>query len=430
MVARITEYQRIRRARPGIQETEARLKAINRILAGGVPRQSTLDKWGLSHADVNKLRTDKGLDPIDFSLRPTRCTRASPCVQVSDDSVVVDQEPLPESPDPEQLPRPSGKILGKSASLQDVLRSIEGIRGKQQLLPSGRPAKNKDGSAKKLADSTVKQYADGMRIIAHTVGCADKDNFIACLKDTEKVLGKLRERYPKKVSLKKALGVIVSVAKYIPDFKKVLGAEAHDFYRNEMIGSIKAAEKDAVERTESDSAIPIDTIKVKLKDIANKFGKASEKYLEAKLQVELTGIRDDLGNITIVESERKAKQTGVDNYYVPRTRKLVIKKFKTSKEHPPYEFTLNAANAKLISDSLRKNRRTTLFPMRVGRRVTKTFADAGLPGVGVNSIRHSWITKLLGNNPSEANVNRIAAKFKHSPTMTLRYFRNGEQSND
>jgi hypothetical protein len=38
MVADITIYQRIRRARPGIQESESRNMAIQRIVAGSIPR--------------------------------------------------------------------------------------------------------------------------------------------------------------------------------------------------------------------------------------------------------------------------------------------------------------------------------------------------------------------------------------------------------
>eukprot|EP00873_Tetraselmis_striata_P028813 jgi/Tetstr1/449077/TSEL_036290.t1 len=161
---------------------------------------------------------------------------------------------------------------------------VDGIRGKQQILASGKPAKNKDGSVKKISDSTVKQYVDGMRLIGETTGCADQPDFVACLRDTDMVIAKLRKRYPSDVSLKKQLGIIASASKYLPDFRRALGEEAHQVYRDGMIASIKAAEERAISQTESKTAIPLNLIKEGLDDIAEKFGKDSDKFLEAKLQ--------------------------------------------------------------------------------------------------------------------------------------------------
>lgn len=61
----------------------------------------------------------------------------------------------------------------------------------------------------------------------------------------------------------------------------------------------------------------------------------------------------------------------------------------------------------------------------MGGRVAKTFSSVGIPAIGVRAIIHSWITNLLGKNPSEANVRRFAKRFKHNPTTTLRYFQGG-----
>eukprot|EP00873_Tetraselmis_striata_P006190 jgi/Tetstr1/426454/TSEL_016755.t1 len=102
---------------------------------------------------------------------------------------------------------------------------------------------------------------------------------------------------------------------------------------------------------------------------------------------------------------------------------MVIRRFKTSGIHPAYDLTVNSGTAKLLAESLRREPRDELFTRtRIGRRVADVIADVGLPGVGVNAIRHSWITHLLRGNPSEANIRRTVAKFKHSPAMTTRYF--------
>jgi hypothetical protein len=315
------------------------------------------------------------------------------------------------------------KKTGKSGmSLRDVMTMIEGITGKQQITPLGKPAKKKDGTAKMLLDSAVKQYGGGMRLIGEITGCGDKDDFVACLRDTDMVIAKLRKRYPKDSILKKSLGVLTASAKYLPDFRRALGEDAHQVYRDNMVLAIKAAEAESIEQTESRSIIPIDRIKSALADVRKKFVEGP-KFIEAMLQVQHAGIRDDLGDISVVESERKAKQQDSENYYVPRTKRLVIRSFKTENEHSPYEFTLTSEQAKLIDASLAKNPRTKLFKRGVGTRVSRTFKTARHPQIGVNVIRHSWITNLLGNNPSEANIRKIAERFKHSPTMTTRYFR-------
>ena len=43
-------------------------------------------------------------------------------------------------------------------------------------------------------------------------------------------------------------------------------------------------------------------------------------------------------------------------------------------------------------------------------------------GVKVNHVRHSMISMLLKEDHTEANARKIASKFKHSWTMTMRYF--------
>eukprot|EP00873_Tetraselmis_striata_P001697 jgi/Tetstr1/421961/TSEL_012860.t1 len=257
---------------------------------------------------------------------------------------------------------------------------------------NGKPAKKPDGSPKIISDSSVDQYKRGVRAIAEIAACGAREDFGKCLRDHEAVIGKVRDRYPKENSFKTIIGSIVSTAKYIKPFRDTLGQEAHDAYHEAMVGSIVKAETHAIIDTETQTVEPLDEIKKGLDEIGNKFGKQSDRYLEAKLQ-------------------------------------LVIAEFKTAKSYPPYEFKLSRENADLVADSLERKPRKKLFPARVGRRVAAAFEDVGLD-VGVNAIRHSWITTLIGSNPSEANVRRVAAKFKHKPVMSLRYFRGAPPSEE
>eukprot|EP00873_Tetraselmis_striata_P022521 jgi/Tetstr1/442785/TSEL_030869.t1 len=368
-MATSAQYQRDRRSRPGVRDTESRRRALDRIAADHVPRAATLAKWGISAEDVNRIRAQKDLPPLDFGNEP---------------------------PEAQVHPKSSG-----SQTVQDILAKVDAIRGKQMIGRNGKPAKKPDGSPKIISDSSVDQYKRGVRAIAEIAACGAGEDFGKCLRDHEAVIAKVRDRYPKENSFKTIIGSIVSTAKYIKPFRDTLGQEAHDAY-HEAMG---------------------------LDEIGNKFGKQSDRYLEANLQVDLAGIRDDLSSVAIVQSERTAQQKGIKNFYVPQTRKLVIAEFKTAKSYPPYEFKLSAQNADLVADSLKRKPRKKLFPARVGRRVAAAFEDVGLD-VGVNTIRHSWITTLIGSNPSEANVRRVAAKFKHKPVMSLRYFRGAPPSEE
>lgn len=315
-------------------------------------------------------------------------------------------------------------------TLATLLNRIEGMRTAIKLNKSNQPV----ATGETLSSSTVRQYRDGMRLIAETTGCDSSPDFIACLRDTATVYRKLRNRYSKDASIKKSFGVITSVAKYIPEFKAALGDSAHAFYRGEMILNIKSAEAAATAATETQSVIPINTIRAKLADIEQRFGAVSNKHLEALLQVELIGIRDDLGDISVVANQKEAASLGAANYYIPRTRTLVIRKYKTSNVpgYKPYRFVLPVRTGKLVAESLKRAPRGKLFPALVGRRVAKTFQDAGLDGVTVNTIRHSRITDLLNaaGGPSEANVTRVAEAHKHSKAMTLRYYRGGPPADD
>eukprot|EP00873_Tetraselmis_striata_P045981 jgi/Tetstr1/466245/TSEL_010801.t1 len=354
-MATTAQYQRDRRSRPGVRDTESRRRALDRIAADHVPRAATLAKWGISAEDVNRIRAQKDLPPLDFGNEP-------PEAQV-------------------HLPESSGS---GSQTVQDILAKVDAIRGKQMIGRNGKPAKKPDGSPKIISDSSVDQYKRGVRAIAEIAACEAREDF----------------------------------------GKDTLGQEAHDAYHEAMVGSIVKAETQAIIDTETQTVEPLDEIKKGLDEIGNKFGKQSDRYLEAKLQVDLAGIRDDLSSVAIVQSERTAQQKGIKNFYVPQTRKLVIAEFKTAKSYPPYEFKLSTENANLVADSLKRKPRKKLFPARVGRRV-----DVGVD-VGVNTIRHSWITTLIGSNPSEANVRRVAAKFKHKPVMSLRYFRGAPPSEE
>ena len=135
--------------------------------------------------------------------------------------------------------------------------------------------------------------------------------------------------------------------------------------------------------------------------------------------------------MVVVDSEAEAERRRLQKYYVPATRRLVIKRFKTSKLYPPYDFTLNAPVAKLLDASLRRDPRPYLLH-KTGEsaRVSALFQEAGLGKLGVREIRRSHITARMRRNPGAKGLEAVAAEFKHSPEMTTRYYRGGDVRGD
>ena len=424
---RNARYQREFRQRNGDQIE--RQRAMARIVAGKVPQKKTLEKYGISPEEVNRSRRENGFEPVDFGMFHVTC-RKDDCVQVPAEA------PAPQTPEPEEVPVSSPALRNKARAgdkvtkLGDVRTRISMLEGEPKLDKNGEVVR-KNGVIQNIEGSTVKQMRDKIDLIARTIGCAGaSDDLVECLKDTDKAIAKMRERWPKDVSFKTAVGNIVSIAKYIPGFRQALGAAPLKKYRDLMLGAIKTSTDEATARTETKSVVPIKSIRAKAKEVAKKFGEASLEAIATNLQSNLVGLRDNLSGVSIAKSARDAKSRGLVNYYVPRTKSLVITKFKTSKDHEPYRFTLNESIAKAIAKSLKENPREYLIAKTgVGKMVKKAFEKVGFDGVGVNEVRHSQITDLLKKNPSEANVKRVAEQFKHSPMMTLRYYR-GEDPND
>ena len=425
---RNARYQREYRARNAA--TYGLQRAMARITEGKVPQRATMERYGITPEQVNRVRTENGMETVDFGLFPVTC-RKPECVQVKPNA--ADRK----APEPEAVPAPSTALLrkrkrssAKGMKLDEIVGKISALKGETKLDKTGQPVR-KAGVVQKIEDSTVKQMRDKFGLIARTIGCAtEDDDIVACLRDTDKAVAKMRDRWPKDVSFKTAAGNIVSLSKYIPGFGEALGAAPLKVYRDLMMGNIKSSTEEAVARTETRTVTPIGKIRTAVRAVANKYGKTSPEAIATNLQTNLDGLRDNISGVAIVKTPRDAEFRDIKNYYVPSTKRLYVSKFKTSKEFPPYDFTLNDTIANTIAKSLKDNPREYLVAKTgVGRLVKKAFEEVGLPGVGVNEIRHSQITDLLKKKQGEAHVNHVARLFKHSPTMTLRYVR-GENPND
>jgi len=444
---RNARYQREFRARHG--EVVARQRVTKRIAMGGVPRGPTLAKYNLTPDAVNAIRKEHDLPPLDLSKFPTICRKPETCVQVpvekpraptasksttatqtkSTRSIATQTETPTETPSEtptETPPTSSGpspkKNPGKGMTIATLADKIKGLVGEPRLKPNGDVAR-KDGKVLTLSEKTVDDYVSKLDFIARLIACSGDKDFAGCLRDYKSVIPKLRANWSNVNSLKAQFNVIVAAAKYIPEFKEGLG-DAFDVYRGDMMIELKKSEKKTVEDTDTKTVTAIKTIRDKAKVVAKKFGDSSIEALATHLQSHLIGLRDNLSGVRVVKSAAEAKRGGIPNYYVPRSKKLVITKFKTSNHFPAYDLKIADSIAKRIATSLKENPRDFLIREKgVGDYVKRTFAKVGLDGIGVNEIRHSQISSMLRANPGAAAVARVASQFKHSPEMTLKYYR-------
>ena len=100
---RNARHQREFRARNA--EGIARQRAMKRIAGGQTPRMETLAKYGIDPEDVNKIRRENGMEPIDFSLLPVTCRKPEKCVQVPREAPEI------KAPDAKDVPRPSERLI-------------------------------------------------------------------------------------------------------------------------------------------------------------------------------------------------------------------------------------------------------------------------------------------------------------------------------
>lgn len=214
-----------------------------------------------------------------------------------------------------------------------------------------------------------------------------------------------------------------SFGKYSPDFKRYVGENALN-KAGEFLSSIsESIEEDAVDRTEDKGFTEPSAEELRRgADLIERFyGRGSRSHLAAVLHLECIGVRDDLQSVIIVNQDEG--QEG--NYYAIATGDLWIQEHKTAAQHGPYHFRLSKAIREMIEASLDDQPRAhLLWGSPLSPVLKKAYAQVGIKITGTNSFRHAFITEMIKNNPSAKNVARVAKIFKHSPDMTMKYFRN------
>ena len=226
---------------------------------------------------------------------------------------------------------------------------------------------------------------------------------------------------------KDLFATILAVAKRSSKFKEWVGEDGLSAYLAEVKkGNEKVVKKSESATSDEEMSIPsIQSLMEALPKIQEKLGETSSMFLAAYLQVNIVGLRDDLGAIRVVSkfNPKFPKQ------YVKSNGRLYISEFKTSKTYGPYDIKLEKGVRAVIDKVLKS------FPDRkflvtesltAGDLVRKAFSKAGMK-VSVNTIRHAQVSELIDKNPTSIpHIQEGAERFKHSEAVHRTYYRKTE----
>ena len=310
----------------------------------------------------------------------------------------------------------------------------------------GSVLKDKQGEVCYLKNQTLKSLQRALASLVDVIGCSNTEDIVACLRQFRSNMEKLQKEYTDPCKLTDLLGVIGSLRKYVPEFRRQMGQEILEKYQEKMIANIEACRKNDETKTRDPKyAVPkFERIEAVVPKIKQEWGEDSMEYLASYLQTKLIGLRSDLGLVRVVASEQEAKDEGAPNYYVRtkdlKKQKIVITKFKTSHDYEPYNFQLPEAVAKTIEKTFGKEQ--THPPLKdrkwlLSRLDGRAFSQGAYGGllqkafkkvkhdlgpVGIYTIRHSMETKMIGSATTDTQgINEVATKFKHTPSMALGY---------
>jgi hypothetical protein len=377
--------------------------ALAKYITGKVvPRQATLEKFGLTIESYNKLRKEHGLPAIDYTLYQSG------------------REHVPK--------QPKGKrARTKRGTFAPVLRLIEIKEGLLKLYET----KDKGIRTAQTVESLNKAFRRCVEI-AQADYTGDRDNIYPVLENPNKLLESLRnERWHlSEISIYTYYHAVVECLNKI--FPHLYSPEIMQIY-NETNDSLNVRQKSIrVSRMLNDSILPYNKVQ---KKIIAKFGKISKENLYIELMKQVI-MRDDIGSIRFTKKE-DIPNTG--NWLLYRGHRnsslLILQEYKTSNKHGRQEFELSSPIPWLISrlkynegDFIIESKINTnftdnnLLSQWVSRMLHSAEIDTQDHGA-VNFLRKSIISTELHTDSSPDRIQAIAHRAMHSPFMSVIYMR-------
>jgi hypothetical protein len=230
-----------------------------------------------------------------------------------------------------------------------------------------------------------------------------------------------------------AYSIIRTIEKQVPAIESWMPQD----YRMKLVTAMKAGITARVDKQTSRTEAAGSTIpSMKLiREVLQQMGppppsRVTQRYMAAKLQATIVGLRDNLGGVVVRDTD--GPEDG--DWYNRTTGRLYIKDFKTSVDFPAYDIVLSEDLRDLIRRWLgssaykQTNKKGGDFLItsakKTGPLVSKAFADAGLPHTTLMTIRHSMSTAMQAEQGNgQAAADRVGKQFKHSSFQAFGYRR-------
>lgn len=362
----------------------AQRRLYKRIAEGSRPKIETLERFGLTQADVDKARAITN-------------TKAAPRVA----------PPIP----------------GADYTIEDVRECLEDAVEKT-----------------KITDTTASNYIRKLTKISEWLNCGA--DIVKCLENPAEVIAAINENIPG--PKKDYYSAIVSIARHCPRIRHALSENGSlAIYKGEMDKGLKTAEKKRAEDTNKTVRDWKDIMKEPPR-VKAVFGEDSAEHLVAQLYTAIPPMRDDFGRVWINPKINKkfnpksrelleknparmpAEAKGV-LYYNNNTAIIVLHRYKTKKTYGRTTLLLPNSLQKSIIRSLSKHPREWLIENSFGGPAGALSAKIKtlFGGTTINGLRHSYITYTMRDlgQLSATQREKLARRMKHSVFIQSLYVR-------
>jgi hypothetical protein len=278
--------------------------------------------------------------------------------------------------------------------------------------------------------TTKKSYINNLNQLMRIIDCSG--NLTTCLNNFDNVknlMSDAKQINGEPYSLNSKIGYVRLITTLIRDLKMgikikgrrlVLKKDLIDKYTdlyNEYQLDAESAKKDKL--LDENQAVPSWDHYMRL--VEDNYGLESKEYLLFRLYREIP-VRD---NMQMLLTARKGEKPEKDNLlYVPRTAldgnaifKLLGDNFKTGKRYGTNDYNISHETTEMIKTYMKKNEINYGEYLFGNKKLTKVISDVNTKlgfSTGINLIRHSIVSTVYANNPTNAEKVKLARLMTHS----------------
>ena len=278
---------------------------------------------------------------------------------------------------------------------------------------------------------TRKSYINNLNQLMRIIDCSG--NFITCLNNFENVKTLMADAKKsadgEPYSLNSKVGYVRLITTLIRDLKmgvKIKGRRLvlkkdlidkyTDLYQEYQLDA-NSMKKDKL--IDVNEAVPSWDHYIRL--IEDNYGLESKEYLLFRIYREIP-VRD---NMQMLLTARKGEKPEHDNlFYVPRTAldgnaifKLLAEHYKTGKRYGTNDYNISHETTELIKAYMEKHNIQYGEYLFGNKKLTKLISDVNNKlgfSTGINLIRHSIVSTVYANNPTNAEKVKLARLMLHS----------------